>query len=96
VKFAQTRHADPLYGAQPYQPNWSIEAVRRAAEAVKWRDPDWTSEQIPTIRAQFERYYNALRAKQDSIDSANEAIALLPGVQRLLANTNANQIGDRT
>lgn len=47
---------------------WSSEAVRRAAEAVDWTNGDWMTEQIPTIRAQFERYYNAIKDKQERID----------------------------
>lgn len=44
-------------------PKWSNESVRRAAEAVRWSDRDWQADQIPTIRAQFERYYSSLQGK---------------------------------
>lgn len=50
---------------------WSSEAVHRAARAVRWDDPDWLSEQIPTIRAQFERYYTALANKTELCDEVN-------------------------
>lgn len=50
---------------------WSSEAVLRAARAVRWDDPDWPAEQIPTIRAQFERYYNSLADKTELIDEVN-------------------------
>lgn len=49
--------------AHARNPSWSSQAVERAAEAVRWNDPDWRSDQIPTIRAQFERYYNSIEAK---------------------------------
>lgn len=52
---------------------WSSVAVRRAAEAVCWTDLTWASEQLPTIRAQFERYYNALKGKRDLIERKIEA-----------------------
>lgn len=42
---------------------WSSDAVRRAAESVDWRG-DWEGESAGTIRAQFERYYLALVARQ--------------------------------
>jgi hypothetical protein len=63
---------------------WSSEAVRRAAEAVIWTDMNWTSEQLPTIRAQFERYYNALRDKHEAIDAHHEIDALVDQVTRSL------------
>ena len=44
-------------------PTWTSDAVRKAAEVVNWRDPDWLSEQVPMIRAQFERYYSSLQGK---------------------------------
>jgi hypothetical protein len=61
------------------KPNWSSEIVRRAAEAVRWADRDWQSDQIPTIRAQFERYYNALMGKkkfQAQIEVAQELLVM--------------------
>lgn len=45
-------------------PKWSSPAVESAARAVSWNDPCWLTEQIPTIRAQFERYYNAMAARE--------------------------------
>lgn len=44
-------------------PKWSSKAVEQAAVAVVWNSPDWLSEQIPTIRAQFERYYTSMTRK---------------------------------
>lgn len=61
----------------PREVHWSSEAVRRAAEAVRWEDPEWLTEQIPTIRAQFERYYNAIEKKTRDFDLCSEASALL-------------------
>lgn len=77
VKRAQTR-----LDSTPYMPKWTSEAVRRASEAVGWDDPSWETEQLPTIRAQFERYYNAIKGKQEQIDGSQEATALLPNVMR--------------
>lgn len=71
---------------------WPSEAVRRAAEAVCWTDMNWTSEQIPTIRAQFERYYNSIAGKQNAIDASNDAAALMPMVQALMGRTDAKQL----
>ena len=51
--------------AHTRSPKWSSPAVERAARAVNWNDPDWLSEQIPTIRAQFERYYKEQVARKD-------------------------------
>jgi len=59
--------------AHTRNPKWSSEAVERAANAVRWNDPDWLSEQIPTIRAQFERYYNAIEAKAKRNESLLES-----------------------
>ena len=73
---------------------WTSEAVRRAAEAVQWTDLSWTNEQIPTIRAQFERYYNALVDKREEIDAARETVALLPGMDALLGKMDAKRLGD--
>lgn len=47
---------------------WSSEAVLRAARAVRWDDPSWLVDQMTTIRAQFERYYNSLANKTERID----------------------------
>ena len=52
-------------------PTWTSEAVKRAAEAIHWKDPDWLTEQIPMIRAQFRDAYNALADKADAIDNVN-------------------------
>jgi hypothetical protein len=65
--------------AHTRNPKWSSPAVERAAEAVRWNDPDWLSEQIPTIRAQFERYYNALSGKE----KRNEALLESENLYRL-------------
>ncbi len=56
------RHRGPV--------KWSSEAVLRAARAVRWDDPEWLTEQMPTIRAQFERYFNALADKTERVDEA--------------------------
>jgi hypothetical protein len=66
MRFSPTRHAE-----QPYQPKWSSEAVRRASEAVSWRDPDWTAEQIPTIRSQFHALLRGA-ARQAGVDRLGE------------------------
>lgn len=71
---------------------WSSEAVKRAAEAVNWTDMGWESEQIPTIRAQFERYYNSVADKAATIERVSEAEHLLPMVQNLLMRTNAKRL----
>ena len=82
VKYAQTR-----YNATPYVPQWSSEAVRRASEAVCWRDPDWTTEQLPTLRAQFERHYNALRTVTRGQEVREEATAKLPEFRKFVGGT---------
>lgn len=64
---------------------WSSESVRRAAEAVQWSSGDWQSEQLPTIRAQFERYFVALSSKAQDLDASNEAAALLPTLTKSLS-----------
>ena len=71
---------------------WSSEVVRRAAEAVQWTDLSWTVEQLPTIRAQFERYVTQLAGKRDAIDAANETLELLPGVRQLLERSSAKAL----
>lgn len=78
----RTRYSQTRYNATPYQPQWESEAVRRASEAVDWTNSEWQTEQIPTIRAQFERYYNSIKGKQATIDASNDAAALMPGVMR--------------
>jgi hypothetical protein len=73
---------DELYRNRHYrrdQPVWSSESVRRAAEAVRWTDRDWQSEQLPTIRAQFERYYTSLASKakdEASLEVARNLLAM--------------------
>jgi hypothetical protein len=65
---------------------WSSEAVHRAARAVRWDDPDWLTEQLPTLRAQFERYYTALADKTERIDETRT-------VQQIaLGGTNLQQL----
>lgn len=71
---------------------WSSDAVRYAAEAVQWTNMAWESDQIPTIRAQFERYYNAVSDKAATIERVSEATALLPMVQGLLNRTNVKRL----
>lgn len=58
-------------------PNWSSESVRRAAEAVQWSSRDWTTDQLPTIRAQFERYYTSITTKQHGQAALEVAAQLL-------------------
>jgi hypothetical protein len=68
-----------------HDPRWSSPAVKRAAEAVGWQDPNWLTEQMPTIRAQFERYYLAAVAKagQQQIQlQAQHLLELAGGDQR--------------
>lgn len=71
---------------------WSSEAVRRAAEAVQWTDLSWTTEQIPTIRAQFERYYNGLVGKQTKIDNRNDAEQLVQGIRGMIGLSGPKEL----
>lgn len=82
----------PYERNQNHEIRWSSEAVHRAAQAVNWTDAGWTTEQIPTIRAQFERYYNAIAEKQEVIDSVNDTLALLPSMQKLLSATDTKRL----
>lgn len=84
MRMHRTKRAQTRYNVSPYMPAWSSEAVRRASEAVQWDSPDWESEQLPTIRAQFERYYNAQSQRQEAIDGALAASDLLPGAMRAI------------
>lgn len=68
--------------------SWSSEAVRRAAEAVRWNDPDWLTEQLPTIRAQFERYYTAIADKQERVDERCEVQRIVGGVSKMIGAGN--------
>ena len=85
----------------PYERNhnhlitWSSEAVRRAADAVGWTDPNWESEQLPTIRAQFERYYVAVRGKQERIDNRNEAEQIVIGMRGLIGKRGTAELYGR-
>jgi hypothetical protein len=63
--------------AHTRNPAWSSPAVERAARAVNWNDPDWLTEQLPTIRAQFERYFNAIEARDAKEQRYVEADKLL-------------------
>jgi hypothetical protein len=63
--------------AHTVSPKWSSEAVARAAQAVNWNEPSWLTEQLPTIRAQFERYYTAVAKRTEKREQHNEALALL-------------------
>lgn len=76
------------------EPKWSNEAVRRAAEAVRWNSEDWLTEQINTIRAQFERYYNSLADKRDEIDAAQDAQGALPELVKALSQRWTPQISE--
>jgi hypothetical protein len=51
---------------------------------VFWHDPDWNTEQLPTLRAQFERYYNAAKAQGDAIQGSERAAELMPRALRSL------------
>jgi hypothetical protein len=63
---------------------WSCSAVERAAQSVQWENPDWLTEQIPTIRAQFERYYTALADKGEEIAEVQKVLDLaMPAQSRL-------------
>lgn len=73
---------------------WSSEAVHRAARAVRWDDPEWLSEQIPTIRAQFERYYNSIADKVERVDEATTAKQIADGGNRLLELYGPGFTGD--
>jgi len=63
---------------------WSSEAVLRAACAVRWDDPMWETEQLPTIRAQFERYYNSIADKQERTDAVQVSKRI---AEQIKANT---------
>lgn len=80
----RTRRAQTRYDLNPYVPKWSSEAVRRASEAVLWDDPNWETEQIPTIRAQFERHFNACRSQSDAIEASQVAEHLMPKAMRAI------------
>lgn len=58
---------------------WTTEACRRAAQTVGWRD-NWDGENISTLRAQFERYYNAIKDKQERIDDVAEVRTLTDSI----------------
>lgn len=72
---------------------WSSPAVERAARVVNWDDPEWLSEQIPTIRAQFERAYSGMSNKADAIEKHAEAELMLEGIDRLLGGGVARLYG---
>jgi len=71
---------------------WSSDAVKRAAEAVGWTDLTWESDQLPTIRAQFERYYNAVADKAATIQRVDEVVGMLPGVKQLMTKMDAKRL----
>lgn len=72
---------------------WSSDAVLRAARIVRWDDPDWTSEQIPTIRAQFERHYLALRDKAATVEAARDGLEFAREVEALISGPTLPRIG---
>lgn len=86
VRLTAAEAWDELYrnrhGRYGRRVSWSSDAVYRAAQAVKWDDPDWLVEQMPTIRAQFERYYTALADKTEDLDEV--------GVVRAIADHTEN------
>jgi hypothetical protein len=63
--------------AHSRNPQWSSPAVERAASAVNWDSPDWLREQLPTIRAQFERYYTAIEKREGRTRARVEVSTLL-------------------
>lgn len=58
-------------------PKWSCEAVELAAQAINWNEPSWLTEQIPTLRAQFERYYNAAAKRTERRIEHADALTLM-------------------
>lgn len=82
VKLAQTR-----YNQTPYVPQWSSEAVRRASVAVGWDDPNWEAAQLGTIRAQFERHYNAVQASERGVQIREDAGARLAEFRRVIGTS---------
>lgn len=82
----------PTERNQNHKITWSSIAVLRAAEAVGWTDLTWELEDLPTIRAQFERYYNSLSEKAATIERTSEVLAELPGIKALLDRTNARRL----
>lgn len=82
-RFPYTGHLDrPASRGEPIWPN---QAAARAAESVRWNDPNWEAEQIPTLRAQFERYYVSLSRKQDEL-------AQVEGTHRVLGALGARVV----
>lgn len=71
---------------------WSSEAVLRASEAVGWTDLTWTQEQLPTIRAQFERYYNAIKDKTSAIDAKSDAAQLVRTISGMVGLNGLKQL----
>lgn len=71
---------------------WSSPAVLRAAECVGWTDMTWETADLPTIRAQFERYYNAVADKAAVLERVEEARVVLPMVDNLLGKMDARRL----
>lgn len=74
---------------------WSSRAAQRAAEAVNWIDPEWKVEQIPTIRAQFERYYNAIKDKSELIERKCAAAELTQNIGGMVGLNGLAQLYGR-
>jgi hypothetical protein len=89
------RKYSPCERNQNHLITWSSEAVRRAADAVGWTDLNWPEAQIPTIRAQFERYFAAMRGKQDRIDNRNEAEQIVIGMRGLIGKRGTAELYGR-
>jgi len=70
------RHSGPVA--------WSSAAVQQAARVVRWDDHDWLADQLPTIRAQFERAYVGIQAKGAAIARAHDALEFAPQVEALM------------
>lgn len=66
----------------PY--TWTSEAARSAAESVDWKG-DWEGESMGTIRAQFERYFNAIVERQAQTDWKQETLQHVEDVKRIEA-----------
>lgn len=86
------RRYSPTERNRNHEITWTSQAVKRAAEAVNWTDMGWESESLPTIRAQFERYYNAIADKESTFERVEEARELLPMVERLIGRMDVKRL----